>query len=91
MLIMLGLELAVLAAAAAIVDIGVNILTFALSGIAIIADVLISLGAALVVLAVGLILLWFALWLIIVSVRGLVRGIVSLGKKFCVREVVTDG
>ena len=41
--------------------------------------------------ALGVLVTWFAVWLIIVSVPWLIRGIKNLGRKLCVKEVEIDG
>ena len=61
------------------------------NGIQLMADTLIVLGAGIAILAVGIILAWFSLWLMIISFRGLFRGIVALGRKWCVKEVAVNG
>ena len=55
------------------------------------ADVLLCFGVNLAVLALGVLVTWLAVWLIIVSVPWLIRGIKNLGRKLCVKEVEIDG
>ena len=53
--------------------------------------VLLCFGVNIAVLALGVFVTWLAVWLIIVSVPGLIRGIKNLGIKLCVKEVEIDG
>ena len=61
-----------------------------LSGIAnfsVFADILLVIGVALVVLAVGLLFAWIFIWLLGGVIPGLVRGVCALGRKLCYKEV----
>lgn len=91
LLIMLGLELGVLGCGLLGLRVGFGLLSFTFSGMSVLADVLICFGMNLAVLALGVLVTWFAVWLIIVSVPGLIRGIKNLGRKLCVKEVEIDG
>ena len=59
----------------------------AFSGFAVLADILLLLGAAIIALALGLLLLWLALWLIAEVMAGLIRSIGSLYREWCYKEV----
>ncbi len=61
----------------------------AFSGFAVLADILLLLGAAIIALALGLLLLWLALWLIAEVMAGLIRSIGSLYRDWCYKEVPT--
>ena len=65
----------------------VKVVGFAVSTLAVFADVMLCIGAALIAAAVGLALLWLALLLLIKGIPGICRGAVALGRKFCVKEV----
>lgn len=91
LLVMLGLELGVLGCGLLGLRVGFGLLSFTFSGMSVLADVLICFGVNLAVLALGVLVTWFAVWLIIVSVPGLIRGIKNLGRKLCVKEVEIDG
>lgn len=91
LLIMLGLELGVLGCGLLGLRVGFGLLSFTFSGMSVLADVLICFGVNLAVLALGVLVTWFAVWLIIVSVPWLIRGIKNLGRKLCVKEVEIDG
>ncbi len=91
LLVMLGLELGVLGCGLLGLRVGFGLLSFTLSGMSVFADVLMCFGVNLAVLALGVLVTWFAVWLIIVSVPGLIRGIKNLGRKLCVKEVEIDG
>lgn len=59
----------------------------AFSGFAVLADILLLLGAALIALALGLLLLWLGIWLIAEVMAGLIRSIGSLYREWCYKEV----
>ena len=82
-LVLIGLGLGAAGAA-------IETLTFAFSGMAVFADAIMVAGMGLVEGAIGLVLLWFAVWLSIKDIGALSRGIVALGRKLCVREVRVD-
>ena len=91
LLVMLGLELGVLGCGLLGLRVGFGLLSFTFSGMSVLADVLICFGVNVAVLALGVLITWFAVWLIIVSVPWLIRGIKNLGRKLCVKEVEIDG
>lgn len=91
LLVMLGLELGVLGCGLLGLRVGFGLLSFTFSGMSVLADVLICFGVNIAVLALGVLVTWFAVWLIIVSVPWLIRGIKNLGRKLCVKEVEIDG
>lgn len=91
LLVMLGLELGVLGCGLLGLRGGFGLLSFTFSGMSVFADVLLCFGVNIAVLALGVLVTWFAVWLIIVSVPGLIRGIKNLGRKLCVKEVEIDG
>ena len=65
----------------------VAFLTTAFSGFPVLADILIVLGAALIALALGLLFMWIFIRFIVGAIAGLIRGVVSLGAKWCYKEV----
>ncbi len=92
----IGLLLLVLAAAVGLTLLGtvigiaaiaVKVVGFAISTLAVFADVMLCIGAALAAAAAALMLLWLALLLLIKGIPGICRGAVALGRKFCVKEV----
>lgn len=91
LLVMLGLELGVLGCGLLGLRVGFGLLSFTFSGMSVFADVLLCFGVNLAVLALGVLVTWLAVWLIIVSVPWLIRGIKNLGRKLCVKEVEIDG
>lgn len=91
LLVMLGLELGVLGCGLLGLRVGFGLLSFTFSGMSVLADVLICFGVNIAALALGVLVTWFAVWLIIVSVPWLIRGIKNLGRKLCVKEVEIDG
>lgn len=91
LLVMLGLELGVLGCGLLGLRVGFGLLSFTFSGMSVLADTLMCFGVNIAVLALGVLITWFAVWLIIVSVPGLIRGIKNLGRKLCVKEVEIDG
>ena len=89
------LLLAVLAAlclggAVGLIALGAVLVVAAFSGFAVLVDILLLLGAAIVVLALGLLLLWLGIWLIGVVMTGLVRGVKELCVKWCWKEVPAE-
>ena len=79
-LVFLGLAVSAIAAGAAF-------FVTAFSGFPVLADILIVLGAALIILALGLLFLWIFIWFIGGAIVGLIRGVVSLGARWCYKEV----
>ena len=82
--------LASLVAAVGLCALGAVLVAAAFSGFAVLADILLLLGAALVMLALGLLLLWFAIWLIGDVMRGLIGSVRELAEKWCNREVPAE-
>ena len=66
---------------------GVLVLTAAFGGFAIFADLMVILGLAIILLAVGLLLTWLFIWFIGGAIAGLIRGLFELGGKWCFKEV----
>ena len=79
-LFFLGLAVSVIAA-------GAMVLIAAFSGFAVLADIMVVLGLALIILALGLLFLWIFIWFIGGAIVGLVRGVFTLGGKWCYKEV----
>lgn len=79
-----------LALAAAAVGLGVFAMSCAFGGLSIFADIMIVVGAALVLFAIGLLFLWTFIWFIGGAMAGFVRGIVHLGGKWCYKEVAAE-
>ena len=57
------------------------------SGIAVFADIMVIIGMAFILLALGLLALWIAVWLVGGAMVELVRGLIHLGGKWCYKEV----
>ena len=68
------------------VSAGVLVLTAAF-GLKLVADLMVILGLALVLLALGLLLTWLFIWFIGGAIVGLIRGLCHLGGKWCYKEV----
>lgn len=66
---------------------GVLVLTAAFGGFAIFADLMVILGLAIILLALGLLLTWLFIWFIGGAIAGLIRGLCQLGGKWCYKEV----
>lgn len=77
----------VLALAVGVIVAGSAALVSAFSGFPKLADILIVLGAAAIVLALGLLLLWLFVWFIGGAIGGLIRGVINLARKWCYVEV----
>ena len=67
---------------------GVVIVSAAFSGFAVIADIMVVLGLALVLFALGLLFLWTAIWFIGGAIVGVVHGVAALCDKWCYKEVL---
>lgn len=76
-----------LALAASFIVVGAAALTAAFAGFAVLADILVMLGASIVGLALGLLFLWLFVWFIGGAIAGLIRGVVALGGSWCYKEV----
>lgn len=66
---------------------GVLVLTGAFAGFSIFADLMVILGLAIVLLAIGLLFTWLFIWFIGGAIAGLIRGVIRLGGKWCYKEV----
>lgn len=67
---------------------GVVVVSTALNGFAVIADIMVVLGMALVLFALGLLFLWTAIWFIGGAIVGVVHGVAALCDKWCYKEVL---
>ena len=67
---------------------GVVVVSTALNGFAVIADIMVVLGMALVLFALGLLFLWTAIWFIGGAIVGVVHGVAALCEKWCYKEVL---
>ena len=76
-----------LALAVAVIVLGSAALVAAFSGFPKLADILIVLGTALIVLALGLLLLWLFVWFLGGAIGGLIRSMIDLCRKWCFVEV----
>ena len=76
-----------LSAAVGVIALGGTLAVSAFSGFSILADLLLLLGAALVVLAFGLLFLWLAIWVVVSGMGGLIRSVRNLGRRLCMKEV----
>ena len=79
--------LVVLALAVACVAAGAALLVAAFSGFTMLADFLLLFGAAVVLLALGLLFLWIFVWFIAGAIAGLIAGVIQLGGRWCYKEV----
>ena len=88
--LLLFLTLLSLSMAIGMIALGVTLILAAFSGFAVLADVLMLFGAALIALALGLVFLWTTFWLIGGVMVGLVRWVIGLGRKWCTKEVPAE-
>ena len=77
----------VLAVSLLVIGGGSAVLIAAFSGFPKLADILIVVGTAVIVLALGLLLLWLFVWFIGGAIGGLIRNVIELGRKWCYEEV----
>ena len=76
-----------LALAAAAIAAGATLLVAAFGGFKILADFLLLFGAAIVLLALGLLFLWIFIWFIGSVIAGLITSVIELGRRWCYKEV----
>lgn len=86
-LILLVPTLFFLAMSVGAVVLGCMALSSAFGAFTIFADVMVVLGAALVVLALGLLFLWIFVWFVGGAIAGLINESIKLGGKWCFKEV----
>ena len=86
-LILLVPTLFFLAMSVGAVVLGCMALSSAFGAFTIFADVMVVLGAALVVLALGLLFLWIFVWFVGGAIAGLINEVIKLGGKWCFKEV----
>lgn len=79
--------LLLLALAAISVTAGAGAMMSVFSGFAVLADILVVLGIALVVCAAALFLVWTFIWFTVDVLIGFVVGVFKLGGKWCYKEV----
>ena len=79
-----------LALAAGTICAGIMALGAAFSGFTMFSDLMVVLGLAIIVLALGLLFLWIFIWFIGGAIVGLVRGVISLGEQWCYKEVAAE-
>ena len=76
-----------LALSVAAIICGVVIVTTAFNGFAVFADIMVLLGGALVLFALGLLCLWTSIWFVGGAIVALVHGVAALCDKWCYKEV----
>ncbi len=76
-----------LALAVAFISAGSVLLAATFSGFAVFADIMVMLGAALIVLALGLLVLWLFIWFIGGAMASFVHSVLDLAHKWCYKEV----
>ena len=76
-----------LALGAGVIGSGVLLLVSAFGSFAMLSDILVVLGGALIVLAFGILFAWMFVWFIGVPIVGFIRALCRLGRKWCSKEV----
>ena len=79
-----------LAAAIVCITVAVLAVTSALGSFPKIANLLVALGAALILLAVGLVFLMLFVWFLAGAIGGMINGLITLGGKWCYKEVAAE-
>ena len=82
--------LLVLALALLVTVAGSSAFVATFSGFAVFADLMVVLGTALVVSALGLLLLWLFVWFVGGAMVGLVQQVIRLGSRCCYKEVAAS-
>lgn len=82
---LLSLAAALLCFAVAVVGI-----IAAFGGFPKIANLLVALGVAMILLAIGLVLLMLFIWFLGGAIGGLINGVISLGGRWCYKEVAAE-
>lgn len=80
------LALAFLGLAAGTLFLGWQALKAAFASFTVFADVLVILGVALIIIALGVLFFWTFVWLLIGCTKGLVNGVINLATKICSKE-----
>ena len=88
--LLLTLTLVSVVAAVATIALGATLILAAFSGFAVLADILLLFGAAIVALSLGLVFLWVAIWIVCSVMVGLVRSVRELSIKWCSKEVPAE-
>ena len=78
---------AFLALGAGVIGAGVLLLISAFGSFAMLSDILVVFGWALIVLAFGILFAWLFVWFIGAPIVGFIRALCSLGRKWCSKEV----
>lgn len=69
---------------------GIAVLLPAFGGFAMLSDILAVFGTALILLALAVLFAWLFVWFIGGAIVGVIRGLCSLGRKWCYKEVPAD-
>ena len=77
----------VLAAASIVGGCAAVVIAFGSGGFSVFADLLIVLGCAIILLALGLLFLWLFIWFVSSVIGGLIRWVIQLGRSCCYKEV----
>ena len=85
--VLLALNLCFFAIGVAVVAGGIALTGTAFIGLSVVADMLILLGSGASVLAIAMVLLWFAIWFFVQVTIGWIRVLIRLGKRWCCKEV----
>lgn len=88
--LLLAPALASLAVSVACIAVAVFAVTSSIGSFPTIANLLVAIGAALILLAFGLLFLMLFVWLLGGAIGGLISGVISLGGKWCYKEVAAE-
>lgn len=78
---------ALFSCAVTVAVLGCYVMSAVFSGFAVLADILVVLGCALIVLALALFFIWTFIWFVACVMVGFVKAVVALGRKWCYKEV----
>ena len=67
--------------------IGFKVAASAFGGFSMFSDIMVVLGSAVIILALGVLFLWLFIWFIGGAIAGVINAAIKLGSKWCSREV----
>ncbi len=85
-LLLVCLALAIFGVGAGVLLSGAFVVSLSFLGVAIFADVILLCGAGLMLAAVGILIVFFAVWFFVGAVIGFVNTVLRVGSRWCRKE-----